>query len=130
MIFNFRNLILRHSRDNVFAIIETSGYYDYANGGDFIAPERKLIPLIYAAIVPIPEDEITQSDGGYYTHDMKKLYTYTAIDKGTEIQHNNDHYIVAGDKDYSDHDQDLHIYYLQRTNSNETDETTNHITII
>lgn len=121
MIFNFRSLVKRHTHGETKAIIKTDGHYDFANGGDYIEGQVVEIPLLYAAVVPIPQDEIKQANGGYYSHDAKKLYTYTGLDKGCKVDHRGNLYKITGEQDYSEHDKDLHIYYLERVRSDERD---------
>lgn len=121
MIFNFRQLISRHKSEEVSTIIETDGYYDYANGGKYIEGKTVRVPLAIAAVIPIPKDEIKRSDGGYYSADAKKLYTYTGLDKGCKVDHRGNLYKITGEQDYSEHDKDLHIYYLERVRSDERD---------
>ena len=121
MIFNFKSLVKRHTHGETKAIIKTEGHYDFANGGDYIEGQRVEIPLLYAAIVPIPQDEIKQANGGYYSHDAKKLYTYTGLDKGVEIIHNGDQYKIVGTQDYAEHDIGLKIYYIERVGEEDHD---------
>ncbi len=121
MIFNFKSLVQRHTHGETKAIIQTKGHYDFANGGDYIEGKAVEIPLLYAAIVPIPQDEIKQANGGYYSHDAKKLYTYTGLEKGTEIDHNGDRYKIVGTQNYAEHDLNLKIYYLERVGEDDHD---------
>ena len=118
-LYNFKKLISKYSKGIVVALIETDGYYDMENSGKWQEGAKKELRLIPAAIVPINKDDLKFDDGGHYSYDNRKLYCYQALEKGTIINNIQSKgivksYKILAEKDYSDYDDDLHIYILER----------------
>lgn len=119
-LYNFKNLIKKYSKGIVTAIIETEGYYDMENSGKWQEGAKKELKLLPAAIVPMSRDDLKFDEGGNYSNDNRKLYCYEALEKGTIINNLQSKrivktYKILAEKDYSDYDDDLHIYILERS---------------
>lgn len=119
MIHNFKRLIKKYSTGRVLAKVNSEGYYDMEQGGKWI--EKKIEDKIVspAAIVPLSNDDLKFDGGGTYSHDNRKLYCYERLPKGTFIENVQEDgtvklYKILAEKDYSDFDTGLHIYFLER----------------
>lgn len=118
-LYNFKNLVTRYSRGQVFAITETEGHYDMKNGGKWVDGKKEKIFLFPAAIVPMSKDDLRFDEGGNYSYDNRKLYCYKQLEKGNLIENIQSYgvtktYKILGEKDYSDYDDGLYIYIVER----------------
>lgn len=118
-LYNFKNLIKKYSKGIVVAIIKTEGYYDMENSGKWQEGATVELRLLPAAIVPMNKDDLKFDEGGHYSYDNRKLYCYQPLEKGTIIKNLQSKgiektYKVLAEKDYSDYDDNLHIYILER----------------
>lgn len=118
-LYNFKRLITKYSKGEVYATIETDGYYDQEDGGKYKASETIYKLLVPAAIVPMNKDDLRYSEGGHYNEDNRKLYCYERLIKGSKITNimtdgTTRNYTILSDGDYSDYDTGLHIYILGR----------------
>lgn len=120
MVFNFKSLIKRYGVAPV-ELITYEGHYDFENSGDYIKDLEAIKLIEPAAVVPIPKDELTTSDGGYYDHDSRKLYCYEGLATDDIVKYQERLYKVTGEQDYSDYDENLKIYYIERVRSDERD---------
>lgn len=120
--FNFKGLISKYHKGFIVAIIEKEGYYDPNQGGKYIEGEKKAKLLKPSAIVPLSQDDLKMTEGGFYSSDNRKLYTYTKLKKGTNVYNrmldgSQRIYRILAEKDYSDYDKGLHIYILERADN-------------
>lgn len=118
-LYNFKKLISKYSKGIVTALIETDGYYDMSDSGRWKDGVKKELRLIPAAIVPMTRDDLKFDEGGHYSKDNRKLYCYQSLEKGTIIKNLQSKgiektYKILAEKDYSDYDDNLHIYILER----------------
>lgn len=66
------------------------------------------------AILPLSQDDLQYNDGGTYTRNDRKVYTYDTLKKGQKIKDNNDvEYTVDSDSDY-DYISSFKRYYIKR----------------
>lgn len=120
-LFNFKSLIDKYMTGYV-AVIKNHGFYDESSG-DW-KDEKEEVELDRFAIVPISRDELRFDSGGTYNHDTRKLYCYEKFKKGDEVINTMEDgttrkYKVLSISDYSDFDEGLLIYYLERTDLDE-----------
>lgn len=118
-LFNFKRLISKYTKGNTIAVVETEGHYVMSDGGKWIDGVKSEILLNPAAIVPMNKDDLKFDNGGTYSYDNRKLYCYQVLEKGTIINNIQSKgivksYRILSEKDYSDFDDDLHIYILER----------------
>lgn len=123
-LYNFKKLISKYSKGIVTALIETDGYYDMSDSGRWKDGVKKELRLIPAAIVPMTRDDLKFDEGGHYSNDNRKLYCYQPLEKGTIIKNLQSKgiektYKILAEKDYSDYDDNLHIYILERGERND-----------
>lgn len=118
-LYNFKRLISKYSKGIVIALIESNGYYDMEDSGKWHEGAKKELRLVPAAIVPLSKDDLKFDEGGHYSNDNRKLYCYQALEKGTVIKNIQSkgivkNYKILAEKDYSDYDDNLYIYILER----------------
>ena len=111
--FNFKRLIKKYSKEPVYILRETEGYYDWEQGGIWVPGGEEEIE-IEGAVVPLSNEDLQFDEGGTYNFEDRKLYCYEDIDKGEKIKHKEKIYTVMEKKDYSDFDEGLSIYFLKR----------------
>lgn len=112
--FNFKRLIKKYSKVPVTLIKSNGGHYDYLNGGEYVKNPPEEIILIDSAVVPLSNSDLKYDEGGTYTTQDRKLYTYTSIKLGDKVSCGDAEYTVQEAKDYSDFDAGLCIYFLKR----------------
>ncbi|KGF35862.1 hypothetical protein HMPREF2134_03240 [Peptoniphilus lacrimalis DNF00528] len=117
--FDFKNLVANYSKGTTKALIKSEGYYDQEKGGIYVPGEEINLILIPAAIVPLSNDDLKFDEGGNYSYDNRKLYCYKQLEKGTLIENIQSYgvtktYKILGEKDYSDYDDGLYIYIVER----------------
>jgi len=111
--YNFKRLINKYSKTPVFYLEETEGYYDYSNGGVYV-PGGVEPTKFEGAVVPLSNEDLNYDEGGTYTTQDRKLYTYNDLKKGQKIEHKELVYTIQEKKDYSDFDIGLNIYFVKR----------------
>jgi len=111
--FNFKRLTNKYSKEPVYLLRVTEGYYDWEQGGIWIPSGEEEIE-IKGAVVPLSNEDLQFDEGGTYTTEDRKLYCYEEIDKGEKIKHKEKIYTVIEKKDYSDFAKGLSIYFLKR----------------
>lgn len=125
-LFNFKSLINAYMTGRVL-VIHKDGYYDVEGDGRYKETKTE-IPLDLFAIVPLTRDELRFDSGGTYNHDSRKLYCYKQLAKGDYVVNTMDNgttkrYRILNSDDYSDFDERLAIYYLERTDADGERET-------
>lgn len=124
-LFDFKALVKRYKTGRVIAQIREADSFDPKNGLP-IEGKAFVIQLNNFAIVPLSNADLANDDGGFYSRDDRKLYTYQYLPKGTHLcnwQKNGSKkfYTVMEVKDYSDFDEGLFIYTLKRSDRNDND---------
>lgn len=125
-LFNFKSLVSKYMTGHVL-VIHKDGYYDVEGDGKYKETKTE-IPLDLFAIVPLTRDELRFDSGGTYNHDSRKLYCYKQLAKGDYVVNTMDNgttkrYRILNSDDYSDFDERLAIYYLERTDADGERET-------
>lgn len=125
-LFNFKSLINKYMTGSVL-VIHKDGYYDVEGDGRY-KETKKEVALDLFAIVPLTRDELRFDSGGTYNHDSRKLYCYKHFNKGDYVintMNNGDirRYRILNMDDYSDFDEGLVMYYLERTDADGERET-------
>ena len=111
MMYNFRNLINMYSSPSLYIMVKSEGYRD--EYGRWTESTEELVKIV-GAVTPLSADDLVYGDGGTYNADDRKLYCYENLEKGTQILHKGNIYTIQNDLDYSEHDKDLHIFYMRR----------------
>jgi hypothetical protein len=111
--YNFKRLVAKYSKKPVYKQVKTDGYFDYANGGEWVEGALTEVELV-GAIVPLTGKDLIYEENGTYSQDDRKLYCYELLETGTTIKHNNKIYTVSKQRDYADFDENLRIYILIR----------------
>lgn len=124
-LFDFKDLVKKYKTGIVAAQVREPDYYDEANGLP-IKGKARLIQLENFAIVPLSNTDFANDDGGFYSRDDRKLYTYVYLPKGTVLMNRQKNgsrkfYKVMEVRDYSDFDEGLFIYHLKRSDRNDND---------
>lgn len=112
-IFNFKALIKKFGKINPIAIIKTGGYYDYKNGGQYVQGEITKVEFT-GAVTPLSKNELRFEENGTFTSEDRKLYCYEDFSTGQKIEHKGNTYTIKSKKDYSDFDDNLHIYFMKK----------------
>lgn len=125
-VHDFKRLVKKYTAGTTLAIVEEPGHYDMDNGGAWVPGAQKLLILNLAAIVPMNQDDLKFDQGGTYSHDNRKLYCYEKLAKGTviincQVNESIREYKVLAEKDYSDYDEGLFIYILERGSRDDKD---------
>lgn len=118
--FNFKNLIEKYADMNgpITVIKETEGYYDPNQGGKYV-PGEIIETEVKAAIMPLSlnemHDQLQYNEGGAYTREDRKIYTFTELEIGQKIRHKDIEYLISEGIDYSDYEHNgLRVYYARR----------------
>lgn len=124
-LFNFKALVDKFQTGRVLAMIREPDIYDDRTGLP-IEGKKTFVQLSKFAIVPLSNADLANDEGGMYSRDDRKLYTYQYLPKGTYIcnwQKNGSkkYYRIMELKDYSDFDEGLFIYTLKRSDRNDND---------
>lgn len=114
--YHFKDTIARHTQGKVYAI---SLKETIVPPGEIVVEEKKEL-LDIAAIVSLTNDDYVNDNGGHYDRDSRKLYCYKLLKKGSKIinEMNNGtirEYTIHEHEDKSDYDDELHIYYMVRS---------------
>lgn len=125
-LFDFKNLVGRYAQGKTQAIVEKEGYYDMANGGQYVEGKTETIELTPAAVVPLSDGDLKFSEAGTYSDDSMKMYCYQYLEKSTRIKYvKNDgriyYFTILSNRDYSDYDKGLQIYYMRRADRDDKD---------
>lgn len=125
-LFDFKSLVSKYMTGHVL-VIHKDGYYDIEGDGRYKETKTE-IALDLFAIVPLTRDELRFDSGGTYNHDSRKLYCYKQLAKGDYVVNTMDNgttkrYRILNSDDYSDFDERLAIYYLERTDADGERET-------
>lgn len=111
--FNFKNLIKKYGKNPVYLKSEAAGHYDYNAGGVWVPGATTWVEFS-GAVVPLSRDDLKYDDGGTYSADDRKLYSYQAIIKGQVVKWKDTLYTINQVKDYADFDSGLFIYVMER----------------
>ena len=112
--YKFKRLIKKYSKVPVYQIEEGEGFRDPNNGGQWVEGVPQEILIEDGAVVPLSNNDITFDEGGTYTAEDRKLYCYIELKKGTKVKHKGRSYTILEDRDYTDFDVNLRIYFLKR----------------
>lgn len=114
--YHFKDTITRHTQGEVIAelrrtVLVPPGRYEET------IEEKALCP---AAIVSLTSEDYRFDLGGTFNHDTRKLYCYQLLEKGDKILNTMNNgtvreYTILAHDDKSDYDEELHIYYLERS---------------
>ncbi|MGP1567976.1 MAG: hypothetical protein ACTTHM_04610 [Peptoanaerobacter stomatis] len=122
MLFDFKKLVQKFSKTPPIMLIEQGGYYDYENGGEYV--QGTITKKEFeGAIVPLSYQELKYEENGRYKSEDRKLYCYKHFEIGDKIEHKKHIFTIDKKKDYSDFDENLHIYYLIRSDTLGTDHS-------
>ncbi len=94
------------------------GYFDYENGGQWVAPEMNLAS-IQAIVIPAQPDEVEFDQGGYHINMYRKVYTSGLLKKGDKVQYDNKEYTVLLGKDYAAYATGLRVFFIKRTDADD-----------
>lgn len=94
-------------------ITNTGGYNDYDNGGVWVDGAKTSTPF-QGAVFPLSYKELNYGQGGTYTLDDRKLYTYNAFNDGEKVESEGLAYTIKQAKDYSRFGGGLRIYIMKR----------------
>ena len=111
--FNFKRLIKKYGKAPVTIKRYGQGHYDYENGGVWVKGEEEIID-IEGAVVPLSNSDLNYGEGGTYSSEDRKIYTYTEIGLGSKVTHKEKEYTVQEGKDYTDFDNGLNLYFMKR----------------
>lgn len=70
-----------------------------------------------AAVVPLSTSELKYEENGHYSKQDRKMYCYENFKPGEKIEYKSFVYTIDKEKDYSDFDENLKIYYLVRSDN-------------
>ena len=111
--FNFKRLIKKYSKAPITIKKYEEGYHDYENGGVWVKGEPIIIG-IEGAVVPLSNSDFNYDEGGTYSSEDRKIYTYTEIALGSKVTHKETEYTIQEGKDYTDFDNGLNLYFMKR----------------
>lgn len=118
--FDFKNLVGKYADMNgpITVIEEKKGYYDPNQGGKYV-PGETIKTEVKAAIMPLSlkemHDQLQYGEGGAYTREDRKIYTFTKLKQGQNIKHKGDEYMIAEGIDCSNYEKSgLRVYYARR----------------
>lgn len=94
-------------------VVETGGFYDYANGGMWQEGNTNLVEK-QGATVPLTNQDLQYDENGTYTTEDRKIYTYEDMVKGDIIEYDDMRYTIQEKKDYSEYDDGLYLYWARR----------------
>lgn len=111
--FDFKRLIKKYSKSPVTLRRFEDGYFDYENGGSWVEGKEENINVA-GAVVPLSNSDLNYDEGGTYTSEDRKIYTYEVIELGEKVTHKEKEYTIREGKDYTDFDEGLNIYFMKR----------------
>ena len=114
--YNFKRLIRKYSKNPVYYMQETGGHYDYSQGGIWVEGTVDAMEF-EGAVVPLSNQDLKYDEGGTYTAQDRKLYTYITFDTGQKIKHKGLEYTIQEKRDYEDFGEGLNIYFMRRVGS-------------
>lgn len=111
--YNFKRLIKKYSKFPVTIHRYTDGFFNQEKGGVWEKGNETIL-TVEGAVVPLSAEEIDYDEGGTYTSEDKKVYTYQVLQHGEKAVHKDVEYTVHQGKDYTDFDDGLRIYYMRK----------------
>jgi hypothetical protein len=111
--FNFKNLIKKYSKTPVYLLEQTEGHYDYSQGGIWVPGTITEVEK-QGAVLPLTNEDLKYDEGGTYTTQDKKLYTYNDFEVGSKIKHKDLEYTIQEKQGYEEFDNGLNIYWCRR----------------
>lgn len=114
--YNFKRLIKKYSKFPLTIKRYSEGYYDYKKGGKWVEGEEEIIDL-EGAVLPLSNADLNYDEGGTYSKEDRKLYTYIEVKIGEKVTHKEKEYTVQESRDYADFDIGLNIYFMKRVMS-------------
>lgn len=114
--FDFRDIIEQYFLD-IIIIRHSEGYYDHEHGGVWVPGQEQRIQIRGAVLSFSGRDlkeQLQYGEGGAYTRQDRKVYTYEKLAQGEMIEHKGNRYTVAEEADYSDLANGLYIYFVRR----------------